>query len=75
MTTQTQRLNKQIEEVLEAALTCTHHWVLEAATDPTSMGTCRGCGETNEFANYIEPPEVNERSWISFGSMSGRYYD
>lgn len=33
---------------------CEHHWIIEAPNGPTSAGECRVCGETREFANYLE---------------------
>jgi len=31
--------------------TCHHFWVIEVANGPSSLGTCKYCGETNEFFN------------------------
>ena len=28
-----------------------HHWKIEAATGPTSIGVCLKCGEQREFSN------------------------
>ena len=40
---------------LEAQLpTCCHHWTIEAANGPVSLGHCRNCGEVREFKNYVE---------------------
>ena len=33
---------------------CRHHWVIQAADGPVSNGSCRICGETREFKNYVE---------------------
>ena len=33
---------------------CRHHWVIQAADGPVSNGSCRVCGETREFKNYVE---------------------
>lgn len=30
---------------------CTHHWIIEAANGPISMGYCKNCLETKEFRN------------------------
>jgi hypothetical protein len=30
-----------------------HHWMIEAPSGPTSLGTCRDCGEAREFKNSI----------------------
>lgn len=34
--------------------TCQHHWVIQAADGPTSMGQCQVCEEVREFKNYVE---------------------
>ena len=36
------------------AAVCRHHWVIQAADGPVSNGSCRICGETREFKNYVE---------------------
>ncbi len=33
---------------------CQHFWVIEPAQGPESRGTCRTCGETRDFKNYVE---------------------
>ena len=33
---------------------CRHHWVIQPADGPVSNGSCRICGETREFKNYVE---------------------
>ena len=33
--------------------TCVHHWLIETANGPTSLGVCRYCGETRHFENAI----------------------
>ncbi len=33
---------------------CQHFWVIQPAMGPESSGTCRLCGETREFKNYVE---------------------
>jgi hypothetical protein len=30
---------------------CTHHWVIESANGPTSLGRCKLCGGRREFFN------------------------
>lgn len=32
---------------------CIHFWVIEENSGPTSIGTCKYCGEKKEFFNYI----------------------
>ena len=34
--------------------TCVHHWVIDVPAGPVSKGTCRLCGEAQEFRNYLE---------------------
>ena len=43
-----------VQEVPEGSLVCQHHWLIQAADGPTSVGVCRICGETKDFKNYIE---------------------
>ncbi len=33
---------------------CRHHWVIQPADGPISNGSCRICGESREFKNYVE---------------------
>lgn len=33
---------------------CRHHWVIQPADGPVSNGSCRICGESREFKNYVE---------------------
>ena len=42
------------EGVTEGSLVCRHHWLIQAADGPVSVGFCRICGETREFQNYVE---------------------
>jgi hypothetical protein len=37
-----------------AVSTCCHHWVIQPADGPVSIGLCQVCGETREFKNYVE---------------------
>lgn len=30
---------------------CTHRWIIEEPNGPTSLGTCKHCGATKEYAN------------------------
>ena len=34
---------------------CVHHWKIEPACGPESLGTCQKCGETKFHRNSIEP--------------------
>ena len=31
---------------------CVHYWIIECPKGPTSMGTCRNCGERKVFRNF-----------------------
>ncbi len=33
---------------------CIHHWMIGRPNGPTSMGTCKICGLTQEFKNSIQ---------------------
>ena len=33
---------------------CMHHWVIDEPNGPTSMGTCKICGLSQEFRNSIQ---------------------
>ncbi len=46
---------------------CCHHWMIEAPNGPTSLGTCRDCGEAREFKNSIQIT-----SWESEGNHANR---
>ena len=56
-TTQIQREEDQEDREL-----CRHHWVIEAPEGPVSLGSCRTCGETREFKNFIESAPWSEDS-------------
>lgn len=30
---------------------CRHYWVIESPNGPTSLGTCKWCGQLREFRN------------------------
>lgn len=34
--------------------TCCHHWIIETADGPVSLGFCQFCFETKEFKNSLE---------------------
>ena len=38
----------------ETTTECCHHWVIQPADGPISIGSCQVCGETREFKNYVE---------------------
>jgi len=31
-----------------------HYWIIKTADGPKSKGRCKTCGESREFANFIE---------------------
>ena len=31
---------------------CVHYWIIECPQGPTSVGTCRNCGERRVFRNF-----------------------
>ncbi len=33
---------------------CRHHWIIEPANGPVSLGTCRICTLERQFKNFIE---------------------
>ena len=45
---------------------CSHHWMIQPAEGPVSMGTCRLCHEAREFQNSVD-------SWIRDSVPSPRY--
>ena len=54
--------NLMVQETLTApvpeseapVLACAHYWVIQPADGPFSTGSCRTCGETKDFKNYVE---------------------
>jgi len=44
---------------------CIHHWIIESAHGPTSMGRCQRCKKEQEFANSIGTSVYNGRSQFS----------
>ena len=33
---------------------CQHHWVIQLADGPYSIGTCHSCGGSKQFKNFVE---------------------
>jgi hypothetical protein len=33
---------------------CVHHWIIESASGPTSIGVCSYCGATRDFRNSLD---------------------
>ena len=50
--TQTTTIDPQAE--LDSTPQCRHHWVIQPATGPVSLGVCQTCGMSREFKNYVE---------------------
>lgn len=54
--------------------TCPHHWIIEPATGPTSLGVCKLCGAEKEFSNQfkrnglIEPALVKTQNTTTEGA-------
>ena len=44
---------------LDEFMTCTHHWVIDAANGHTSRGVCQLCNEVREFENSF-----HKSSWM-----------
>jgi hypothetical protein len=44
------KTEERVEEKTEKQA-CHHFWVIEVANGPSSIGTCKYCGETKEFFN------------------------
>ena len=34
--------------------TCCHHWMIQTADGPVSLGVCKNCFDTKEFKNSVE---------------------
>jgi hypothetical protein len=45
-----QRVKEKLSEKKDKQ-TCHHYWEIEVANGPSSLGTCKYCGETREFLN------------------------
>lgn len=41
---------------------CCHHWIIEPATGPVSLGECRFCHESREFKNSVAEAEPDYRN-------------
>lgn len=51
-----------------AAPQCCHHWVIEPADGPISLGVCRKCSESREFRNSIVDVERDNNDDTPAGS-------
>ena len=41
---------------------CRHHWLIESAEGPTSLGVCQFCHEAREFKNSVD---TGEDGWVT----------
>jgi len=41
---------------------CSHYWVIESATGPTSQGICKFCGAVRDFQNSFPDPNYQKRN-------------
>lgn len=48
-----------------------HHFILEEATGPTSMGTCKKCGFTKPMKNW----SVLDQTWNALDQIWPRWWD
>ena len=39
---------------------CQHHWLIEQAAGPTSLGRCQRCGAEREFYNDPEAARIDQ---------------
>jgi hypothetical protein len=46
-----QKVKERVEEQSKPEEQCHHFWVIEVANGPSSVGTCKYCGEKKEFLN------------------------
>ena len=44
----------QETSIAEERSTCRHHWIIQPADGPVSLGVCRFCHEAKEFQNSVE---------------------
>ena len=47
---------------------CCHHWIIEEANGPESLGSCLNCGEAREFKNSIAVDRWSDASLRSYPS-------
>ena len=65
----TDAMTQQTTEPAEAVESdCAHHWAISSPNGPTSLGSCKRCGETKEFKNSIKIT-----SWESEGTNANRH--
>ena len=42
------------DDTAAADTSCMHHWMIDQPNGPTSMGTCKICGVSQEFNNSVQ---------------------
>ena len=50
-------MNEQLEALASTednVPSCQHHWVIQDALGPKSIGMCRVCGDFKEFKSYLD---------------------
>jgi hypothetical protein len=47
------------------AQTCRHHWMIQTADGPVSLGVCRFCFEARDFRNSVDDWMTNNTSKTS----------
>lgn len=54
---------------------CVHHWLIDTAAGPTSMGQCQHCGLTREYKNVVESWEFGKwnQGWLNRRSYADGY--
>ena len=50
-----------MSEVTTEPPKCTHHWVIQPANGPVSLGVCKFCREILEFRNHLGTWEWHPR--------------
>ena len=51
---------------------CVHHWEIEVARGPMSVGRCRRCGSRREFANSVNGSVYNGKKVIHPPAAPGK---
>ena len=51
---------------------CEHHWEIEGAQGPVSLGVCRYCGEKREFHNYLSDCLLDKDKYEDWLAKQGR---
>lgn len=49
-----QRADLRAQAADETLSECAHHWQIETPAGETSLGICKRCGATRNFANYSQ---------------------